>query len=743
MERTILKNLAFIVGGCFMALNANANNFECWTPGGGANVKIDPTTNVVSIDNNASGDSWDCQFNPPTWYAPSKGKSEAFEISFDAMYVGAGTDGDGKGNITFIQGRQFGGYAGDWATLCLALGIEEQDAGWKIQNVVEQLYVEEFDGMAEDFAGGLLTRNVNFYPTAEWQHFSFSGHLGRHAADSVDISMEFGKIAGSYAIKNFVFKVKGVEFTSYYRVVKDENFSYDIIGNQYAVVKNFNDNVKNVTIPQTVVVEGKEIPVTDISGYAFMDCNNLVSVTIPNGVTTVGGGAFYNCKNLKSITFGSSLTEIGSSTFFGCESLTSIDIPDSVAKIGSYAFCGCESLTSIDIPDSVTIIGYGSFLDCRNLKSITFGGSVAWIDDGIFEGCDSLRSIICMGAIPPVVNYFTFSRLHDAILYSNVTLSYPEGSNTYRKLQPWSNFDFANDTNYWHTVDTIYVVDTVFNFVSKTDTIFSSRIDTVYVIDTVQSIVNTKDTVFSSRIDTVYNIINKIDTVYSIITSRDTVYFGGQSAKMYNLMVMSANPTMGMAIGTGSYSEGSVVEIFAIEKYGYHFTKWSDGNTENPRFVNIAGGYSFTAQFEVNNYSVLAAANESVMGAVEGAATYTYLSRTQLKATPNAGYEFKEWSDGETANPRNILVYSDTTFMAVFAAIDATAVAENAANAINIYAHGRTIIIENATDEIRVYDAMGRLVGRDVARNVCTMTINNSGVYIVKIGNVVKRVMVN
>ena len=72
-----------------------------------------------------------------------------------------------------------------------------------------------------------------------------------------------------------------------------------------------------------------------------------------------------------------------------------------------------------------------------------------------------------------------------------------------------------------------------------------------------------------------------------------------------------------------------------------------------------------------------------------------------------------------------------------------TAVAESAANAVNIYATGNTIIVENATDEIRVYGAMGRIVGRDVARNVCTIKINNSGVYIVKTGNVVKRVMVN
>ena len=73
-----------------------------------------------------------------------------------------------------------------------------------------------------------------------------------------------------------------------------------------------------------------------------------------------------------------------------------------------------------------------------------------------------------------------------------------------------------------------------------------------------------------------------------------------------------------------------------------------------------------------------------------------------------------------------------------------TAVTESAANAVNIYATGKTIVVENATEEIRVYNAMGALVCRDAINRVRTETpINGTGVYIVKTGNVVKRVVVN
>ena len=76
-----------------------------------------------------------------------------------------------------------------------------------------------------------------------------------------------------------------------------------------------------------------------------------------------------------------------------------------------------------------------------------------------------------------------------------------------------------------------------------------------------------------------------------------------------------------------------------------------------------------------------------------------------------------------------------------------TAVTESAANAVKIYAYGRNIVVENATDEISVYDAMGRIVCRDainrVSTGTTTITINTTGIYIVKVGNTAKRVVIN
>ena len=479
-----------------------------------------------------------------------------------------------------------------------------------------------------------------------------------------------------------------------------------------------------ISIPNTI---------TTVREGAFDNCNNFNSITIEsnadfsyadlyitidsikyrvlnkNSIAVVSNNYSGNIVIPKTITYGNTFTVTGIDyeAFYNCTSLNSISLPNSVTYIRDAAFRNCSNLTSIIIPDSVTEIGWGAFMGCNNLKSLTFGSSVKKIDRELLADCDSLKNIICRSIMPPYVDYdsqiLTANGLQEAILYSNATLTYPkESGKLYRKMQPWCNFDTADD-----------------NVVVK---------DTVFVYDTVHYVVNNKDTLF------IY------DTIQHIISSKDTVYIVDNNSRSL-ITATSANTKMGIAYGSGVFVNGSKTEIVAIEKYGYHFTKWSDGNTENPRFVEVTSDCSFTAEFEVNNYSVLAEANAVAMGKVEGGAEYAYLSRTQLKAIPNEGYKFTAWSDGETENPRNILVYSDTTFTAVFMAVEATVIAEFVAQ-VNIYTHGRTIVVENATDEIRVYDAMGRIVGRDVARNVCTITINNPGVYIVKTGDTVKRVMV-
>ena len=144
------------------------------------------------------------------------------------------------------------------------------------------------------------------------------------------------------------------------------------------------------------------VTVTDetIFGYgAFSGCNQLTSVTIPNGVTSIGEWAFKGCSKLTSVTIPDSVMSIGDCAFGAyvyatrCSSLTSVTIGNGVKSIGKKAFYQCTGLTSVTIPDSVTSIGDSAFCQCSSLKNITIGNGVKSIGKNAFSQCSGLTNV--------------------------------------------------------------------------------------------------------------------------------------------------------------------------------------------------------------------------------------------------------------------------------------------------------------------------------------------------------------
>ena len=148
-----------------------------------------------------------------------------------------------------------------------------------------------------------------------------------------------------------------------------------------------------VSIPSSITYKNATFIVTSIGENAFLYCEDLTSVTIPNSITGIGGGAFSGLKGLTSIEIPNSVTYIGEVAFSGCSGLTSIEIPNSVTSIGYQTFRNCTGLTSIEIPNSVTNIGEGAFYGCTGLTSITIPNSVTSIGEKAFYGCKRLTSV--------------------------------------------------------------------------------------------------------------------------------------------------------------------------------------------------------------------------------------------------------------------------------------------------------------------------------------------------------------
>lgn len=151
-------------------------------------------------------------------------------------------------------------------------------------------------------------------------------------------------------------------------------FVYDDVTMTATVTYHENLNFKKgnyesaeITIPLQVLYDGKTYDVTKIGKRAFMFCESLTSINIPNSVTEIEDEAFTYCESLTSIVIPSSVTKMGV-CFGDCTSLASVEIPNSITEIEYNTFYSCKSLTSIEIPNSVTEIGQHAFASCEALK---------------------------------------------------------------------------------------------------------------------------------------------------------------------------------------------------------------------------------------------------------------------------------------------------------------------------------------------------------------------------------------
>jgi hypothetical protein len=122
-------------------------------------------------------------------------------------------------------------------------------------------------------------------------------------------------------------------------------------------------------------------------------------------------------------------------------------------------------------------------------------------------------------------------------------------------------------------------------------------------------------------------------------------------------------------------NHGTTITVTATPTTGHHFAAWEGGitATTNPLEIVIDRDTTISAYFEVNTYSVTA--NSEGHGSVEinGAGLTIdgqhgkYGGLVTFTATPDAGYRFVQWNDGNTDNPRDTIIHGEVHLTATFA----------------------------------------------------------------------------
>ncbi len=135
----------------------------------------------------------------------------------------------------------------------------------------------------------------------------------------------------------------------------------------------------------------------------------------------------------------------------------------------------------------------------------------------------------------------------------------------------------------------------------------------------------------------------------------------------YTITVLANDPSLGSVTGSGTYPEGTTIDISATPNTGAYFTGWDDGNTDNPRSVTVTQDMTFTAIFtEVQTFTITVRPEYPLLGSTYGSGTYPVNTVINIGATPNPNFYFSGWQDGNMDNPRSITVTEDAEYIASF-----------------------------------------------------------------------------
>lgn len=116
--------------------------------------------------------------------------------------------------------------------------------------------------------------------------------------------------------------------------------------------------------------------------------------------------------------------------------------------------------------------------------------------------------------------------------------------------------------------------------------------------------------------------------------------------------------------------------------------------------------------------------NNAEYGIVTGAGLYYYGDTAILAAIPYDDYFFYQWSDGDTNNPRNLIVTGDTALMAIFQQVEGIDVVQMDGCKVYPNPTNGKVTIATTGHLVAVYltDMMGR-------RNEVTVTATGDGLY--------------
>lgn len=461
-----------------------------------------------------------------------------------------------------------------------------------------------------------------------------------------------------------------------------------------------------VAIPSSVTYEGNNYTVSSFKSFAFLDCNQMTEVIFPPTIDTIREHAFYQCTALGTLSLPNSViyigeyafskcygiqdtliipdnvTFIGNNAFSNCTSITAIDLPESITAIEDFTFKGCSSLSSpVTIPNNVKVIGTEAFFECINLKGVTLSESLKLIKTGAFERCNSLSGTL---VLPDSIN-----NIQNMAFYFCKKLT---GIHFGKSLSTIGYCAFGGCSS----IVRLEIPNTI------------TEIGEMAFID-------------CSNLTRL--------TLPRTLTHVGSTAFCGCPHLARITCYATVPPTMDSTV-FDTVSPNLIIYV----PCGYVESYRSSDTWRN--FTNYAETY---------NISIVIQSNDETMGSVDISEYPTCESLyATFSATPNRGYLFSHWNDGDTHAVRTVAVSEDVIFTAYFEEdpnnpIGISDILQTAEPTVT--AQKGIITIQNEQPfRATVYDLMGRTIYRTPQSVYHTVIpVPTTGIYLVQTNGRVSR----
>lgn len=301
---------------------------------------------------------------------------------------------------------------------------------------------------------------------------------------------------------------------------------------------------------------------------------------------------------------------VGDRAFSGCSNISALNLPPTITEIGAYAFYKCTGIRGVfTIGEAVTAIGKSAFFGCTGITELRFNAVACEIMGGsrsgvAFAGCRSLTKVVFSPRVTLIPD-FAFMGMDQL----NQEWQLPHD------LEQVGEYAFANCTGIHGTL----VLPAALQRVGPCAFYKCNGISQVELPSHIQ------------RIDQ--------RAFYQCI----------------NLKQVICNSFVPATVGAEAFAGLHATVTLQVPCISVDSYRAADG-WKRLRKINA---------IEPCMLELVATATDPAYGFVMGAGVYPVGDTVQLTAVCNAGYGFLRWSDGNTDNPRSIIINDTTAYQAV------------------------------------------------------------------------------